>query len=98
MKQKTINPISFGMNDKTKRHIKCIVNQLDNNGYAIMTDSSSVSQFINNIPLFYRKNNIILISRTKKLKNEKTKTIITIKPEYKLVRNDAFSFKLEMKI
>ena len=88
----------MGMSDATKKDIECIVNQLEKNGFAIITDSSSVNSFVKNIPLFYRRNNIILVSRTKQLKNNKTKTVITIKPEYKIIRKDKFSFRLEMKI
>jgi len=98
MKQKIINPISFGMSDSTRRDIECIVHQLDKHGFAIMTECQSIKDFVKNIPMFYRQNNIVLISRTKQLKNNKIKTIITIKPEYELERKDNFSFKLKMKI
>jgi len=98
MKQKIINPISLGMSDSTRKDIECIVNQLEHHGFAIMTDCQSINSFVKNIPMFYRNNNIIIVSRTKQLKNNKTKTVITIKPEYKLVREDDFAFKLKMKI
>jgi len=98
MRQKIINPISMGMSDSTRKDIECIVNQLEKNGFAIMTECNSVNHFVKNIPMFYRRNNIILVSRTKQLKNNKVKTVITIKPEYKFMRHNGYSFKLEMKI
>jgi len=98
MKQKSISPITLGMSDSTKKAIECIINQLEENGFAIITDGIASREFTKNLPLFYRRHNIILVSRTKQLKNNKCKTVITIKPEYQFIRQDSYSFKLEMKI
>jgi len=98
MRQKIINPISMGMSDSTRKDIECIVNQLEKHGFAVMTECQSINNFIRNIPMFYRDHNIVIVSRTKQLKNNKTKTVITIKPEYKLIRENGISFKLAMKI
>jgi len=98
MKQRIINPISLGMSPSTKKSIECIVNQLEENGFAVVSNGTATREFTKNVPMFYRVHNIILVSRTKQLKNHKIKTVITIKPEYKLVRQDNYNFKLEMKI
>lgn len=88
---KIIKVIRIGTPDDIRTSIRRIVSQLEKHNYSISSDPRAVRLFSRFIPEPYRRNRIIIFSRTV---DRPTRSIITIKPEYKVELKDDFSFKI----
>lgn len=88
---KTIKVIRIGTPEDIKTSLKRIIHQLEKYNYSICSDAKAVRLFSRFIPEPYKKNRTILFSRTV---DRPSKSIITVKPEYKIVVKDIYSFKI----
>lgn len=93
---KIIKVIRIGTPEDIRKSIKFIVDQLVAYNSATSTDARAVRLFSRFIPENYRRDDTIIISKRTK-RGMKSKSVITIKPEYFVERCDVYSFKLKLK-
>jgi len=93
---KIIKVIRIGTPDDIRKSLAFIVDQLELQNYAISSDARAVRLFSRFIPENYRRNDTIIVS--KKIGSKKIgKSVITVKPEYRIERHDTYSFRLRLK-
>jgi len=97
---KTIKVIRLGTPEHTRKSIKFILDQLEKQNYAHSYSSEATrlfSYFLND----YKKKGIIIISRCDFFPSPSNirlpKNVISIDSNYKIIRNDDYSFKIEPK-
>ena len=94
---KYIYPVRINTPKEVRDSIKRIIQQLKKDNIAISSDKTAIRLLSRNIPMCYKNNEIVLISKTVSLPKEKTKTIIYLNPSYTLDIKSNYSFRIATK-
>lgn len=94
---KIIKANSLGLSKEIRKSIKFIVDQLEHQNYAIISNPDASRIFAKFVPDIYRNNDTVIFTSTKYAVNKKPKNIITINPNYCIEKCDMFSFRIRLK-
>jgi len=93
---KIIKVIKFGASDDVKKAIEFMINQLEKHNFAYCNNITAFRLFSRYTPECYKKNDTLVFSRVVSAKNT-IKNVVSLNPEYKIEKQDLYSFKIKMK-
>ena len=95
---KIIKVIRIGTPEDIRKSIKNIISQLEKQNYAFTSNVRAIRLFSRYIPVWYKENDIIIISRPVKNKNMGTvKNVVVIKSNYYVEKKGKYGFAVELK-